>query len=112
MTSCFFCLTNGIVHQQSAYPPSPVLLINDDILYQCPGSGFMRKIGYSEEHQRANNLTLVFSYQKLMTGGGADLGEDPLVIVWSGVLALLGLRGSDCQLTVKVKDTRDIALCS
>ena len=76
MTACFLCLTNGIVHQQSAYPPSPVLFINDDILYQCPGAALMGEVGYNKEHQRANNLALVFSYQKLMTGGVANLGKN------------------------------------
>ena len=72
---------DSVIYEQSTCSSSLISLVDDEVLHQSPGQGAMRKIGYNEEHYSADNLTLVFSYQKLMSGKGVNLGENPLAIV-------------------------------
>jgi len=110
--SRLFGAGDGILHEQPAKAAAAVPAIDDEVLHQCPGAGAMGEVGHDEKYHSAHNIAPMFGNEKLMPRGGADLVEHLSIIIQGRALAQFNLRGSNSQLAVKLKDTRNILLGS
>ena len=99
VASRFFCPAYGILHEQFTQPLPPVSVVNDDIVNIEPGQSAVGQGWHGNENHRADNLTLIFGYQKLISWKCANLRKDPPVIIWRRASSRLRLRGGYRQLS-------------